>query len=1071
MNHSWFSAKLCLPFVLVLCMSPVADALNEPTHELVSVQATELSSLDKILREQLGMPKGIQTEFVGKTNTAVSWIRLGGAREDESTYLEYLTGKARSFRHFHDPLLAWDRSGLFYPLTIPPRITRFESSIRWAQRSDQDRESGRGNFSWLDARRYFLTALTEPNPTRREQAFADTFRALGQVMHLISDASVPEHVRNDPHPMATVQDKFGQVGNYEYWVQAQHMKAGTEAAFIRDYLSTPISLDPELLQIAISSTETIARLPIARLFDSDRYTGSNPDVTAESRIGIAETANANFVSPGTGHGEYPHPALSNMPKYVGTYSKVGEKRSYYRKEGAGLSVDPVAAECVLDEVTGVVTFCKDDDVWRATARHMLPRAVRYGQEVLEYFFRGKLEVSREPDPETGLPSLRIVNRSPEPLGEGGVLTLYQDNDQGERSSVQGATLTLAAAVPKDNDAEPLRLPVPAYLPTGGLTLVYQGPLGLEQDAVIGKILPPVVVEEVYRDWILNEWILRTKDGLYILPLATVAGLSAPPATVRWGDLDNQLVAVTGAAMGGGGELGGGPGPGGEAPFLALLFELDRTLGTLQVPTTGATASGLPVAAIRLVRQIDLYEVLEGLNLNTTVQFTGQLQFAQYMPSWEAITTCRDQDPDEFIDNYMCTSTIGGESLPLVKTWGDIVSDAFPLQLTRSQHALPGQYPTSYRWSLAEVRGDRANRLVAMVKVELGCLPPEITSWHVPLLEVNSSGALAESTEIARFGGDLFCPSLWVWLVVDLTERRVLAKSSADEIIFQGTQRVVVPPAGRIPVSVLEQVTYSGGKADGVYAFRAGGWATGGYGGPITQSREGPLRLTDRGEDRLDHAEGFLRPSLATLALGDVEDQGTAEDSFTRLVYRSDPDGTAVYLRVPNTVPRSMSPAGFSHWMQWTGPTPGRLRFEAIAEISPSQEENSGGSVWWVNWNLNPDTATLVYKETASNPLLLLTANASGALAARRNENRYLYDWYWIPWAGMPLALELPPAPAPDVEFGPVGNYIGLDPDYIYNVTTGHFHVLRPGLPEQAGPPPLVPRSIPWAQGTYHVVGR
>jgi hypothetical protein len=281
------------------------------------------------------MSDGIKTPIRGATESrrVEQWIQLGGAREDESTIFEYLRGKARSFRHFHDPLLAWDRSGLFYPLTIPPRITRFESSVRWAQRSDQDRESGHGNFSWPSARQYLLTALTDPDPTRREQAFADTFRALGQVMHLIADASVPEHVRNDPHPMGTVQDKFGQVGNYEFWVQAQHLKSGTEPAFIRDYLSARTDLDPELLQIAVPPTETIARVPIARLFDSDRYTGSNPDVTADSRIGIAEVANANFVSEDTSYGEYPHPALANLPKYVGTYSKVGEKRSYYQKRG------------------------------------------------------------------------------------------------------------------------------------------------------------------------------------------------------------------------------------------------------------------------------------------------------------------------------------------------------------------------------------------------------------------------------------------------------------------------------------------------------------------------------------------------------------------------------------------------------------------------------------------------------------------------------------------------------------------------------------------------------------------
>jgi hypothetical protein len=239
----------------------------------------------------------------------------------------------------------------------------------------------------------------------------------------------------------------------------------------------PVTPNPDLLQYPPPVTETVARAPIASLFDTNRYTGQNPWVTAEANIGIAEIANANFISENRGPREYPHPALANMEKYIGTYSKTGEKRAYYVKPGVGLWVNPVATECALEELTGVQTLCVDDDVWRETARKMLPRAVGYSAALLDYFFRGKLDIAREVDPASGLPSFRIVNRSPEELGQDGVLTLYQDNAEGIRSPVPGATLTLAAAVPKDNDAAPLYLPVPADLPAGGLTLVYRGPLG------------------------------------------------------------------------------------------------------------------------------------------------------------------------------------------------------------------------------------------------------------------------------------------------------------------------------------------------------------------------------------------------------------------------------------------------------------------------------------------------------------------------------------------------------------------------------------------------------------------
>jgi hypothetical protein len=57
-------------------------------------------------------------------------------------------------------------------------------------------------WSWGDARRLYYQALIEPSADAREMLWADLFRTLGQIMHLVVDASVPEHTRNDPHPLA-----------------------------------------------------------------------------------------------------------------------------------------------------------------------------------------------------------------------------------------------------------------------------------------------------------------------------------------------------------------------------------------------------------------------------------------------------------------------------------------------------------------------------------------------------------------------------------------------------------------------------------------------------------------------------------------------------------------------------------------------------------------------------------------------------------------------------------------------------------------------------------------------------
>ena len=217
---------------------------------------------------------------------------------------------------------------------------------------------------------------------------------------------------------------------------------------------------------------------------------------------------------------------------MGIYSKTGEKRSYYLKKGlrdpagvgdpkgVGLRVDPVAAECVLEDATGTQspTFfvCQDDDVWRATARLMLPRAVRYAQEVLDYFFRGKLYFYVQPSVESaGQLDLTFYNESTETMT--GTFTLYTEDKQGRRRPVPGASidgLTLAGAwsspwppippppplpgEPLPPEGPPVEAPSSYHTLTfllepgvtlGGLTLVFTGRLGAEEGAVVGKVKP------------------------------------------------------------------------------------------------------------------------------------------------------------------------------------------------------------------------------------------------------------------------------------------------------------------------------------------------------------------------------------------------------------------------------------------------------------------------------------------------------------------------------------------------------------------------------------------------------
>ena len=498
-----------------------ALALNEPTHELINERAAFYSEFNDLLRMRLGFLRGFQESLLGQN--VFEWLRIGGAREDDSL---------RFFRHFHDPLQPGETAGL-------RALLQFESSARWMQRADQ-------GWSWQKARERYHAALTSSVTTaeahlQREQAFADTFRALGQVMHLVVDGSVPEHTRNDIHPLASLY------GSYEYWAEAQHgrRESSDESTFINNYLDLPIGFDATILRQPTG--DDVARVPIARLIDTDTYTGADPAVTLGPAIGIAEFANANFFSEDTASRRllgrnYPFPSLDLLEPSTHPAPLTGRARGYLKKQthpttgraaDGGLPVDPVLAECVLDEGAqqdGVLeprtTACMDEHVWTATALEMLPRAVGYARGVLDYFFRGRIEIA-PPDRfvyarvaftagNTGaFTTLRFKVRHTTPnevAGVGTIVAVVQyrtspGNLFAEPLSPLSDTRFTAVSEPQSialtDTFQELTFDFSAQpLPTNSadlfLTVVYRGPLGLEADAVVvgGRDIPepdPVVV--------------------------------------------------------------------------------------------------------------------------------------------------------------------------------------------------------------------------------------------------------------------------------------------------------------------------------------------------------------------------------------------------------------------------------------------------------------------------------------------------------------------------------------------------------------------------------------------------
>ncbi len=351
--------------VEVMGLSLTSWAWEIKTHKELTEQAINIKAgiLDAYLKENLGLESGLEEMVDNKT--VRQWVIEGSDFEDN------LRGR-RSENHFHDAL---NNRGL-------EAIFSGESAIDWglAGVGDQD---GEDSFSWNDAREYYFKALTLPTKTERDEYWGKTFRALGQVMHLLQDSANPSHVRNDEHI------SFGGVG----FVDGLHDYMARQS--VSSYPgATFFAPDSALLEIE----GVLRNEPFSNLFDTNTYHGGNPGATLGTNVGVAEFTNANFFSDDTIPGQnavafFPFPTVfelvpgpSNLP-YL-TLPRLGSP-TFPAARAAKLTGNQAAAQLLLTntnfDLIGKLQL--DDEVYDAQAQNLIPRAIDYSAVVLDYFFR------------------------------------------------------------------------------------------------------------------------------------------------------------------------------------------------------------------------------------------------------------------------------------------------------------------------------------------------------------------------------------------------------------------------------------------------------------------------------------------------------------------------------------------------------------------------------------------------------------------------------------------------------------------------------------------------------------
>ena len=479
---------------------------NKVTHKDISKYASESSTLSEDkgnYLKKLGFDAGLTTklkwvnpeEQTTETKPIKEWIAEGSRLEDAGDAANMLADYGRSDNHFHNPLKPWSSAGL-------SDILDGKSSLLWAQDGVYQQGKIEGDWSWLKVRNLYYLALTSGTDSERQTNFAKTFRGLGQQMHLVQDKAVPYHVRNDAHPLDSALGRNPQFGSlyFETWAKMRLPNITALKAF---------APAPSYPQVSLS-TSVGGLVPITQFFDTDQYDGINPSTGLA--IGLAEYTNSNFLSDETIFTEgssiddkhyfpYPRKTSTNLQSYIDQnllpetiFAEDGQTdvAFWIKKDKDGEVIDhfvkPTYFFNDVDYSAGGYNFYRktlylDEKCHEDYAKLLIPRAVGFSAGLLNYFFRGQIDMVADP---SNPGEYLIKNLSNENMS--GTFSLYYDDKNDNRILI---TSWENLSINANSQSAPVTFTEPASpepKEKGKYILIFRGTQGSEADAVAGKVV-------------------------------------------------------------------------------------------------------------------------------------------------------------------------------------------------------------------------------------------------------------------------------------------------------------------------------------------------------------------------------------------------------------------------------------------------------------------------------------------------------------------------------------------------------------------------------------------------------
>ncbi len=466
--------KFMTPYILIIFFCLVSTPMSlfgydnkiGDVHDTASKKAWDKVIAGRNFLQDLGLA---ESDLLYEGKRAKDWVARGSRNEDEPII--------RSVNHFYDPV---QKIGLNDPCGFPnlANIPIFPSPS-W----------GLGYVPLLNAwdikkaRGYEYIALTgkelsgssvsdAQDDTGRKKYFAHMFRAVGQVMHLVEDCAVPEHVRNDAHAFP--------------WDRSLYEAYATTNKGSLNYSGYPLVKFPA--------------------FDCYFDTSSGTCGFVADGMGLAEFTNRNFVSQSTNFDDrglcrlaagiysQPQPEFSRDEEETVSLPGGGAKNVWVHYVGNTVR-DFLTGEAIENpylsayswwnfetEKLGKLSYSLSKKCFKAAAEFVVPRAVGYSAGLLDYFFRGKLEMAPSEDGEGYV----IENKTEEDMD--GTFELYYDATDNQRKQCWSGSFALGTLSSGNNKSDNITFTTPDDAKEAEkYILVFQGRLGNEDSAVVAGV--------------------------------------------------------------------------------------------------------------------------------------------------------------------------------------------------------------------------------------------------------------------------------------------------------------------------------------------------------------------------------------------------------------------------------------------------------------------------------------------------------------------------------------------------------------------------------------------------------